>query len=56
MVRRDAWTFSVVLVLVAFVCFLVALLAVIFEIDEPKLYPAMIAAGLCSWAASLIVP
>ena len=52
----KAWSASVVLVLVAVVCFVAALVAVVFEATEPKLYPAAIAAGLTAFAASFLVP
>lgn len=56
MARNNPWTTSLLFVLFALLCFAVALIAVIFEVDEPKLYPGAIAAGLLSYMASHLVP
>lgn len=56
MTNRDSWTLSTLFVLIAAFCFFVAIMAVVFEIDEPKLYPGTIAAGLFSYMVSHLLP
>ena len=50
------FTTSKLLVLVAVICAVVALIAVVFEVNDPKVYPGAMAASLLFGWASFLVP
>lgn len=54
--RAREWTVSTLMLFVSVVCAVVAVIVVIFEVDNAKVYPTMVAAAIGFLAASFLLP
>ncbi len=54
--RTREWTVSAIMLFASVICAVVAVIAVIFDVDNAKVYPSMVAAAIGFLAASFLLP